>query len=200
MSRAYHHGALRDALLDAGQHLLAEQGVEAVSLRELARRTGVSHSAPERHFATRQALLDALAARGFTLLAEAVREALGDHPGDLEDQFRAAARAYVTFAQANGPLLELMSASKADGSGDAITRAAEELVSLTAELVGESAPDGPVTGVSALRLVIVATLQGIATLAAAQRLPPESVDEVIEEAVSIFIPVVAQRAPRAARA
>jgi AcrR family transcriptional regulator len=199
MSRAYHHGALRDALIEEGQRLLVEQGVESVSLRELARRIGVSHSAPERHFANRQALLNAVAARGFTLLSGAVRQALDDHPGDPEDQFRAAARAYVAFAQANGPLLELMSASKAGQADDAVARAAGELFSLTAELVGESAHDGQVTGASPLRLVIVSTLQGIATLAAAQWLSSGDVDAVIEEAVSVFIPVVAQRTPRAVR-
>jgi AcrR family transcriptional regulator len=189
MSRPYHHGALRDALLDDAQLLLAEQGRAAVSLRELARRAGVSHSAPERHFASRQSLLDALAVRGFTLLAEAIRHAVADHGDSLEDRFRAAARAYVSFALENTALIELMFASKADRTDDAITTAAADLFSLTAELVGESQEDTTLTAVSSLRLVIVATLQGIATLAATHRIQPGRVDEVIDQAVAVFTPV-----------
>jgi AcrR family transcriptional regulator len=194
MNRPYHHGTLRDALLDEAQLLLAEQGSAAVSLRELARRAGVSHSAPERHFANRQALLDAVATRGFTLLAEAIRQALADHDDRLEDRFRAAAEAYVSFALENAALLELMFASKADQTDGAITSAAADLFSLTAELVGESAEDTTLPAVSPLRLVIVATLQGIANLAAARRIQPGQVDEVIDQAVAAFTPLLAPRA------
>jgi AcrR family transcriptional regulator len=193
MNRPYHHGTLRDALLDEAQLLLAEQGTAAVSLRELARRAGVSHSAPERHFANRQALLDALAVRGFTLLAEAMRQAVADHGDRLEDRFRAAAGAYIGFALQNAALLELMFASKADRADDAITTAAADLFSLTAELIGESQEDTTLTGVSALRLVVVATLQGIANLAATRRIQPGQVDEVIDQAVAVFTPVLASR-------
>ncbi|HEY1704406.1 MAG TPA: TetR/AcrR family transcriptional regulator [Trebonia sp.] len=193
MNRPYHHGTLRDALLDEAQLLLAEQGSAAVSLRELARRAGVSHSAPERHFANRQALLDAVAARGFTLLAEAIRLALADHGDRLEDRFRAAAEAYISFALENAALLELMFASKADRTDDAITTSAADLFSLTAELVGESREDTTSTAVSPLRLVVVATLQGIANLAAAHRIQPGQVDEVIDQAVAIFTPLLAPR-------
>jgi AcrR family transcriptional regulator len=198
MNRPYHHGTLRDALLDEAQLLLAEQGSAAVSLRELARRAGVSHSAPERHFANRQALLDAVAVRGFTLLAEAIRQALADHGDRLEDRFRAAAEAYVSFALENAALLELMFASKADQADDAITTAAADLFSLTAELVGESREDATVTAVSPLRLVVVATLQGIANLAAARRIQPGQVDEVIDQAVAVFTPFLASRERRSA--
>lgn len=193
MSRPYHHGALRDALLADAQSLLAEQGLAAVSLRELARRAGVSHSAPERHFPNRQALLDALATRGFVLLAEAIRQALADHRDRLEDGFRAAAKAYVSFAIDNAALLELMFASKADHLDEAVATAAEDLFSLTAGLVGESPQDTTVTTVGPLRLVVGATLQGIANLVAARRIQPEEIDSVIDQAVAVFTPVLTQR-------
>lgn len=190
MSRPYHHGALRDALLQEAQMLLAEQGLAAVSLRELARRAGVSHSAPERHFSNRQALLNALAIRGFGLLTEAIRQALADHEGRLQDQFRAAAKAYVGFALDNAALLELMFASKADRAHEAIATAAENVFSLTAELVGEPQDRAAGTTGRSLRLVVVATLQGIANLAAARRIQPEEVDDVIDQAVSVFMPAI----------
>jgi AcrR family transcriptional regulator len=193
MSRPYHHGALRDALLEEGQLLLAEQGIAAVSLRELARRVGVSHSAPERHFPNRQALLDALAIRGFAILTEAMERALADHGNDLQDRFRASARAYVSFALDNTALLELMFASKGDHADETIATSAEALFSLTAELVGESPENTVESTVSPLRLVVVATLQGIANLAAAQRIRSEELDEVIDQAVSVFIPALTDR-------
>ena len=67
---SYHHGDLRSALLQAAGALLEEEGLPALSLREAARRAGVSHNAPYRHFPDRDSLLAALAADGFRLLNE----------------------------------------------------------------------------------------------------------------------------------
>src|SRR5262249_42865731 len=72
----YHHGRLRAALLTEAERVLREDGIEALSLRELARRAGVSHAAPRRHFTDRQALLDALAEAGFTRLADEMHAAI----------------------------------------------------------------------------------------------------------------------------
>ena len=74
--RPYHHGNLRAALLASAERTLDEGGVGELSLRELARQVGVSHAAPRRHFADKQALLDALAEDGFERLGEALRDAL----------------------------------------------------------------------------------------------------------------------------
>ena len=74
--RNYHHGDLRRALLDAAWRLVAEKGLAALTLRELARAAGVSHAAPYHHFPSRTALLDALAEEGFAGLDRAMGEAL----------------------------------------------------------------------------------------------------------------------------
>jgi AcrR family transcriptional regulator len=98
---AYHHGNLREALLDRAAKVIAEQGVEAVSLRALARDLGVSHAAPSRHFADRRALLCELAKQGFRRSAEAMAagaEAAGDDP---VARYRALGRSYVRFARDN---------------------------------------------------------------------------------------------------
>jgi len=71
---SYHHGDLRTALLQAAGEILEEQGLAALSLREAARRAGVSHNAPYRHFPDRDSLLAALAAQGFDFLDEALRK------------------------------------------------------------------------------------------------------------------------------
>jgi AcrR family transcriptional regulator len=91
MSRlTYHHGDLRAAILTEAARLVAERGADRVSLRELARESGVSHAAPAHHFTDRRGLFTALAAQGFELLAAALAEA--------RPRFLAAALAYVRFA------------------------------------------------------------------------------------------------------
>jgi len=93
MTRPYHHGDLRRTLLAAAAGAIAESGPAALSLRDLARRAGVSHAAPAHHFGDKAGLLTALAAEGFTLLADELdrtREAGG---GVID-----AGVAYVRFA------------------------------------------------------------------------------------------------------
>lgn len=79
---SYHHGDLRAALVDAALSLIAERGVDALSVAEAARRTGVSPAAPYRHFPTRQALLRATAIRAAELLAAELRDALAHNTTD----------------------------------------------------------------------------------------------------------------------
>src|SRR5919107_3634135 len=80
-ARPYHHGNLRAALLEAAERALARGG--ELSLRELAREVGVSHAAPRRHFADKQALLDALAEGGFERLGAEMRAAIAGAGPDL---------------------------------------------------------------------------------------------------------------------
>jgi AcrR family transcriptional regulator len=93
----YHHGDLRRALLDAALLFVHEQGVEALSLRELARRLGVSHAAPAHHFRDRLGLLVAMAVDGFERLVAAIEAAARDLPPGIE-QLAATGEAYVQFA------------------------------------------------------------------------------------------------------
>ncbi|AKP56754.1 TetR/AcrR family transcriptional regulator [Mycobacteroides abscessus] len=90
---SYHHGDLRAAILTSAADMVARRGATELSLRELAREAGVSHAAPAHHFGDRRGLFTALAADGFTRLADALD---GAHP-----DFHAAALAYVEFALAN---------------------------------------------------------------------------------------------------
>jgi len=84
----YHHGDLPAALLRAAGRTLEKRGIGALSLRETARRAGVSHNAPYRHFSDREALLAALAAEGITMLGEQLRGKPAREMGE----------AYVRFA------------------------------------------------------------------------------------------------------
>ena len=97
MPDTYHHGDLRRALLDEAATVLTESGVGALSLRELARRVGVSATAPYHHFPNKAALVSALAEDALWALDEALIEAVAD-VADPEARLRALGVAYVLFA------------------------------------------------------------------------------------------------------
>ena len=89
----YHHGDLKRALIEAGSELISDEGADALSVAELARRRGVSSGAPYKHFRDRQALLRAIAEEGNRRLNEAMIEAVGD----CTDPVEAFRRTGVTF-------------------------------------------------------------------------------------------------------
>lgn len=90
----YHHGDLRRALIDAALLAVAEHGPAALSLREVARRTGVSHAAPTHHFRNKTGLLTAIAGEGWAKLGDALAEARARG-------FAEQGVAYVVFATEN---------------------------------------------------------------------------------------------------
>lgn len=96
MAREYHHGDLPTALRVAAVELIAERGPAGFSLREVARRAGVSHTAPAHHFGDRAGLLSSVATEGFTVLAEAMADATV--VVDIRDRLLALGRAYVKTA------------------------------------------------------------------------------------------------------
>ena len=94
----YHHGDLRQTLVDTAVELISEQNMESLSLREVARRVGVSHAAPYRHFADKNALLAAVAKEGFEMLRCQLETAKHQAPPDPLKQLQAIGVAYVQFA------------------------------------------------------------------------------------------------------
>lgn len=115
---AYHHGHLREALLRAALARLDKAVQPKLSLRELARDTGVTVNAAYRHFADKDALLDAVAAEGFRRLATSERDIAG---GDATRRERGLAlgRAYIAFARAQPALFRLMFTRSSQSTGDA---------------------------------------------------------------------------------
>jgi AcrR family transcriptional regulator len=181
METSYHHGSLRQALLTEGRGMLVKDGADSVTLRELARRVNVSHAAPRRHFADRDALLAAIAAQGFDELTGLLHAAAAV-PGARE-RLTCYARRFIGFAADNGPLLTFMFSFKAAGDGPA-AEAAGRFFALGSQLLGEPSgePAGP------LPYVVAATLEGIAALVAAGRLAGSQTDEVVDLAVTMMLP------------
>ncbi|MEV7380457.1 TetR/AcrR family transcriptional regulator [Streptomyces lydicus] len=99
---------LRARLVQAGVELVGREGVQALSLREIARRAGVSHGAPRRYFPTHLSLLSAIARQGFADLAVRVTEVLGAGRPDPRAGLMTLARLYLDFARTNRGMYELM--------------------------------------------------------------------------------------------
>lgn len=93
----YHHGDLKNSLIEAGIKILENEGVGGLSLRKVARRAGVSHSAPYAHFADKQALIAAIAAEGHLKIHERLMAAWNRHVNDPLRLLVGSAWAYVSF-------------------------------------------------------------------------------------------------------
>ena len=104
----YHHGDLRRALIETAMGMLREDKGWQFTLREVARRAGVSHAAPYKHFPDKAALLAEMALLGFDRLREALTMARPRRPNSWRDEFFAMARAYVRFGESNPALYRLM--------------------------------------------------------------------------------------------
>jgi len=114
--KPYHHGNLREALLETAFRLVDSQGIEAVSMRALAREAGVSSAAPFRHFADKQVLLDAIAEKAATELQRKLDEATAEC-SDALTQFRAMTVAYVRFAADHPSLFDLIHSTPSVSGG-----------------------------------------------------------------------------------
>ncbi len=96
--KKYHHGDLKNALIEAGIETLSKEGVGALSLRQVARRAGVSHTAPYAHYADKQALIAAIATEGYEKLYAKLAGVVQRYPDDPAGQLVEAAWAYAEFA------------------------------------------------------------------------------------------------------
>ncbi len=96
--KTYHHGDLKNALIEAGADILSREGVSGLSLRKVAQKAGVSHTAPYAHFADKQALIAAISTEGYRRLHEALAVVVQHYQADPARQLVEGAWAYVQFA------------------------------------------------------------------------------------------------------
>ncbi|WP_327726861.1 TetR/AcrR family transcriptional regulator [Streptomyces sp. NBC_00487] len=153
---------LRSRLVDVGVELVTAEGVQALSLREIARRAGVSHGAPRRYFPTHLELLSAIARRGFEELAVRGVAALGDGTASPREQIATLGRVYLDFALTNRGMHELMFRHDLLESNELGLRDSSlPIFTLLVDLVGRARPDADARLVAG---ALLANLYGIAQL------------------------------------
>lgn len=174
--KAYHHGDLRNALIQAGLELLTEGGAATLDLRKVARKAGVSHAAPYRHFADKQALIAAINEEGFHRLAERIQLALREVPDDAFEQLYGIARAYVQFAQENPWLMREMFSGLTIEREDfpSLYEAAKTVYKLYVEVVQRGQEKGKIIegDPRALAGVLWSLLHGVAVLVIERQMSP----------------------------
>ncbi|HEX8668930.1 MAG TPA: TetR-like C-terminal domain-containing protein [Allosphingosinicella sp.] len=164
--RSYHHGALAPALIAAAEAVIAERGVDGFSLRETARRAGVSPSAPAHHFGDARGLLTAIATAGFVALGDALEAA--DASGTREERMRAQGFAYVRFALSHRARFDVMwRAALLDQADEALQAAGRRAFGLLDRAVrGEGAVHcGPADPAVAPSIACWSMVHGFARLA-----------------------------------
>ena len=185
--RPYHHGDVRQTVIDTAMAMLDEEGDWQFTLREVARRAGFSHAAPYKHFSDKAALLTEIALIGFDRLRTALQAAQSMSSGDVAADLARMSEAYLAFGQANSALYQLMfGAEVANGSDLHLDARALGAFGLLIDLleVGQAAGvirKRPVRGQAA---ACWAQLHGLTMLTLDGLLLPEKVgDNAIEAAL-----------------
>ncbi len=179
--RSYHHGRLKEALIEAARNLIEQKGPQGFSLTEAARMVGVTPAAPYRHFSDREALMGEVARRGFDLFNERLRNAWGDGQPDAADAFSRMGRAYLDFAREEPGYYRSMFTRAVGGEGESPpdARAQPTPSSQSFDLLGQAAravlQDRGRADVDACRLALTvwALAHGVATLMLGGYLPEE---------------------------
>jgi AcrR family transcriptional regulator len=178
--KPYHHGNLQEVLLESAISLIAEVGPAGFTLREVARRAGVSHNAPYRHFRDKDELLGRVAAQGYKELAKAMTEAAARHAP--LDGLKQAGLAYVSFALRRPEHFTVMfDAPLAKDSHPEAAEASERAFSVLVQLVRECQEKGEIPAGDELDFALLAwtMVHGIAKLAITQRLPYASKPRIL---------------------
>lgn len=185
----YHHGDLRRALLEAALELVAERGPAGFTLREAARRVGVSHAAPYRHFADRDALLQAVAEEGFSAMRDAMVAACRDHETP-QGRFQALGIAYVRFAVDHPSHFRVMfGAHSATGDDASLAGVRDQTFGLLLEAIVACQQAQVVRAAPAHEIAIAAwsVVHGLAFLLIdrpARRIPPDLAAEDLARLVT----------------
>lgn len=188
--KPYHHGDLRRAVIDTALDMLQEQQGWQFTLREIARRAEVSHSAPYRHFPDKTALLHELALIGFDRLRDALVAGL-DPATDAPAQLLALAYAHLNFGTGNPDLYRLMfNADAGEPSDIHLDPRTQAPFLLVIEVLERGQREGTIRRRSALGLATAcwAHLHGLTMLAIDGRLVPAKVgDHAIEDALTTLL-------------
>jgi AcrR family transcriptional regulator len=194
--RGYHHGNLREALLQAALDLIGQKGAAGFTFADAARMAGVSPAAPYRHFRDRDELLSSIAQRGFEQFEAALTEAWDDGRPDTITAFERVGRAYLNFAREQPAYYSAMFESGIPADANPTLQAAGErafaIIRAAAERLAALAPPGvPRPPAMMMALHIWSMSHGVASLFArgdaARRKLPMSPDELLEAEVLIYL-------------
>ena len=188
----YHHGDLKNALIQAATTVLVEKGAAALSLREVTKVAGVSHAAPYRHFRDKAALLRVLAQGGFERLTAAINTAAESSPHNPEQKLIEAGVAYVRNALQHPEITRLMFAGTVEPRQDhAYLAASAASYEALLDIIREGIEQGSFRQQPPQQLVLVAwaSMHGLAMLAVASLL---EVDVDDEQALDTLIRSVAR--------
>lgn len=190
-ARRYHHGNLKQALIESAEQILREQGLPGLKLRAIAKRAGVSHTAADPHFGDLTGLLSELAAIGYERLAAAMTGSAESPPAAAE-----IARGYIGFAAGNPDLFVLMFRGDAlDMTRPHLQQAARATYAALAAAVGSPADQEGLSLAAGGRLAAAwALVHGLATLLINDRLnpilhrivPPPEPDALIDAALKVL--------------
>ena len=189
-SRPYHHGNLREALLEAAEGAIETGGIDGLTLRELGRELGVSHTSPRRHFADKRALLDALAERGFDRLGVALGEAVADRGWGFDERLARLARAHVRFALEHPALFAWMFEAKNRPDAPRALLAAGDRVFAHASVVfrdGQASRSVIAGDPGHLGLVCFAAMQGLITISTQGKFMGAPLDTVVSDVIQRII-------------
>jgi AcrR family transcriptional regulator len=185
-TRPYHHGNLRQELLRAAEAALEERGVQNLSLRELSRELGVSHASPQRHFPTKQDLIDALAIMGFERLSSVMKKAATARNLDINARLTKAAHAYVGFALKYPALFALMYEAKLrPGMRPELLVAVIAAFSHVPKILKEGQEEGKIVpgDPDRLALTIGATLHGLVAISIEGKIKGTPLKMIIPETI-----------------
>ena len=190
-AKPYHHGDLRSALLAAAETELAMRGVEAFSLRQVARRAGVSHAAPAHHFGDAAGLLTALAAHGYRAFQQVLDDRMAQAGHDPRARQMAAGLGYISFATARPALFRLIFGSdRIDfADPDLVAAASHAFSRLEAGVMALSAEAGPADVVAVWAMVHgLADLMVGCRLKGLQDLSPDQRDAALRHILARSMP------------
>lgn len=201
--KPYHHGDLRRVLIEAALQLVADGGPDAVSVREAARRAGVSPGAPFRHFPSRDALISAVAEEAQRRFRVEIEAAMAEAPADDPlARFRCLGLAYLRWAARNPTHFEIISNRRLfdHDRAEGVSRDNAELIDLTERLLAEAAAQGQIGSADLKQVQIAgrALVYGFARMNIDGHLPRWGVNEAdaertAEAIIDLFIEGIAKR-------
>jgi AcrR family transcriptional regulator len=185
--RSYHHGNLSETLVKSALEIIGSEGLGSLSLRALARHAGVSPAAPYRHFPSRDALLEAIAAQGFRLRSEAMRSAMQAAGSDPMARLLEVGVAFVLFATDHSSHYSVMTSAQLieDSKDLELAEAGAESMGILLQAMRDGQEAGQIAGgdLKVLAAAAWASVHGLASLIASGqlrhlRIESENVEEL----------------------